>query len=688
MKSNILSIAVIIILINSRAAFPQTGIYDTGGILMPEQAAYDVTYYDLSLFVNPSDSSIDGSVLIEANVLSPIEEFVIDLDTLLTIHNIVEMDEKSRNSNIGFTRKIGKVRIMLSSLYDKGSTLRVKIFYGGRPLIAKHPPWLGGFQWAKTRDGSPWIATSCQGEGSDIWYPSKDHVSDEPDSMGIHIRVPDPLFCASNGRLLSEEKHNDSTTTYHWFVSTPINNYNVALNIAPYKLIEDTYTSVSGDTFPVQFYVLPEHLEKGVEFFPEIIEHLEFYEKHLGPYPFRADKYGVVQTPHLGMEHQTIIAYGASFNNAAMTGKDWGFDALHHHELSHEWWGNLVTNSDWRDMWLHEGFGTYMQALYLEETQGIEKYHDYIKANRNFSNTLPVAPRDSKTEKEITDAPVYQKGAWFLHMLRYFVGEKTFRKILRSMAYPDPELEKISDGSQTRFATTDDFLAIAEKISGKELEWLFEIYLRQTKLPELYLEPENGNLFIKWQTPNGLNFPMPLEIKLGDELNRINIPNEGINIKIVDGNKIDIDPEHWILFEPAALETAIHQINNRNYIGARESVKLITIACGDSIAEKNLLRHINFLEITREEVVKNNIKKVVGDYLLFGNYKFTVSENDDGLFMSGVGNRHTRIFPISDSEFVTTNSEQTVEFIIDASGRVTELQLGRISAKRVNNDSQ
>jgi len=176
-----------------------------------------------------------------------------------------------------------------------------------------------------------------------------------------------PGWWVLNGRI--------QTRTYHWHVSNPINVYNVALNIAPYRVIEDEMESVAGDVFPIQFYVLPEDYEKGLELFEEIKDHLAFYEEYVGPYPFRSDKYGVAQTPHLGMEHQTIIAYGAGFDNTSMTrGTDLGFDALHHHELAHEWWGNLVTNADWSDMWLHEGFGSYMQPLYREYLLGAESY--------------------------------------------------------------------------------------------------------------------------------------------------------------------------------------------------------------------------------------------------------------------------------------------------------------------------
>ncbi|MFQ5583895.1 MAG: hypothetical protein ACE5GL_05625 [Calditrichia bacterium] len=222
-----------------------TEIYDTGGPLMQEQASYDVRFYDLSLTVNPSDSSIDGSVQIKADIVQPIDWFVVDLDTLLSIHKIIDMKKPGSESLMRFHREIGKVWIYLNRTHQPGEAVNLKIYYGDVPRIAKRPPWDGGFTWAKTADGSPWIATSCQGEGADIWWPMKDHVSDEPDSMGIHVRIPEPLVCASNGRLRNVEEHPDNTRTYHWFVSTPINAYNVALNIAPYRLIEKSYTSVT-----------------------------------------------------------------------------------------------------------------------------------------------------------------------------------------------------------------------------------------------------------------------------------------------------------------------------------------------------------------------------------------------------------------------------------------------------------
>src|SRR5690606_23925924 len=252
--------------------------------------------------------------------------------------------------------------------------------------------------------------------------------------------------------------------------------YNIALNIATYVRIEGTLESVDDEAFPVTIFALHEDEERARAFFPEVLDHLRIYEELLGPYPSRADGYKVAQTPHLGMEHQTVIAYGAAFDNVAMTGgRDWGFDALHHHELSHEWWGNLVTNADWKDMWLHEGFGTYMQALYAERLGGEELYQAYLAQERQYlANRSPVAPRETRTSGEIyfdSGGDIYSKGAWVLHGLRWVLGDEDFFEAFRLMAYPDPADERVTDGSQVRFATTDDFLEIAERVSGKDLDW-------------------------------------------------------------------------------------------------------------------------------------------------------------------------------------------------------------------------
>lgn len=530
-------------------AFSQYDAADTGGPLMPEQASFDVNYYGLDLKIDPEQKSISGKLTMKATIVQPTSWIVLDLDTTFTIHDVYETREGDMVNPESFHREGSKVWINLNFTRQPGSKVTLTVGYSGKPRVARRPPWDGGFTWAKTPSGAHWIATTCQGEGADLWWPNKDHVSDKPDHVDIQITVPDDLIVASNGRLRSNNKNNDGTITWYWEVTTPISNYNVALNIAPYKVLEDKIESVSGKTFPVLFYVLPEDYEKGKKLLPEIITHVKWFEQLLGPYPFQRDKYGVAQTPHLGMEHQSIIAYGAKFNNGSMTGgRDWGFDALHQHELAHEWWGNLVTNSDWKDMWIHEGFGTYMQALYAEHLNGEKAYHEYM-STMWFRNRYPIAPYSSKTGKEIYQAPIYTKGAWVLHSLRYLIGEEAFFESLKRMAYPNPHKMENIDGSQVRYVTTEDYISIVEKIVGKDMHWFFDVYVRQGRAPVLISKVEKGNLHLRWKVPNELPFPMPVEVKLGDKVKRYDIPAEGLVIPFDRGDRPEVDPDRWLLME-------------------------------------------------------------------------------------------------------------------------------------------
>lgn len=650
----------------------QVDIYDSGGPLMPEQAAYDVTFYDLNLTVTPEDSSIDGHVGTMLKVVHPMNNFVVDLDTLLSISKVTEI-QNGKEVKRSFTRKVGKVWISLETTRQVGELIEINVYYNGKPRIAKRPPWDGGFTWARTKDGSPWIATSCQGEGPDIWWPVKDHVSDEPDSMGIHIRVADPLICASNGKLLSAEKHNDSTSTYHWFVSTPINNYAVALNIAPYKVIERDYQSTSGDVFPFKFWVLPEDYEKGVKITPEFMDHLRFFEETLGPYPFRADKYGVAQTPHLGMEHQTIIAYGANFKNASMTGGiDWGFDVLHHHELSHEWWGNLVTDADIKDMWIHEGFGTYMQALYSEKLFGIKQYHKYLAGMRNFGEDKEVAPRQVTSSEGMKGHPIYSKGAWVLHTLRYLIGEEAIRKSLRRMAYPDPEMEKVTDGSHTRMVSSDDFVQIVEKVAGRKLDWFFDLYIHQPSLPELDAYLDGEKLTLSWITPGGMKFPMPLDVKNGDTITRVEIGENGGQLIVDPEKEIIINPDRWVLLKAAGLGKAEQLVSQGEYKKAEEFYKKAVFIDPNDNSSKKMFEHIKYAIETSSSKIENIYKNYIGRYRLNENRDFRIIKEKGGFFLESRRGKH-KIYPVSDKRFIVLEFDTYYEISSDESGKANAL---------------
>jgi aminopeptidase N len=368
--------------------------------------------------------------------------------------------------------------------------------------------------------------------------------------MSLAVTAPVGLVVASNGRLRGVDSAAAGTRTWHWFISTPISAYNVALNIAPYRAIDTVIASVAGDSIPVSFYVLDEDYGKGQALFPQILAHLAWYERRLGPYAFRADKYGVVQTPHLGMEHQSIIAYGANFSNRSMTGGvDWGFDALHHHELSHEWWGNLVTNADWKDMWLHEGFGSYMQVLWVEDTQGAERARDYLRGMLgNMGNRLPLAPREPTSARRIyAGHDIYNKGAWVLHTLRWVIGDEAFFRSLRRMAYPDSALARTTDGRAVRFADTRDFQTIAEVESGQPLGWFFDVYAYRSTLPRLRQARAGDSLSLSWETDAGSPFPLPVDVAVGAETRRVDLPQGRAVIRVPAGAEVRVDPRGWLL---------------------------------------------------------------------------------------------------------------------------------------------
>jgi aminopeptidase N len=329
----------------------------------------------------------------------------------------------------------------------------------------------------------------------------------------------------------------------------------VALAIGPYVTITTDYENPYGDTFPFTFWVLPEAKEQAEKVFAEFQEHMRILEELCGPYPFRGDKYGIAHVPFLGMEHQSIIAYGNRFGN-----DPWyrlPYDALHQHELAHEWWGNLVTARDWNDFWIHEGIGTYMQALHLERTSGVENMRAKMRFDRRtLANRGAVAPRGARTTKWMyfgdrsSTSPggdIYNKGSWVCHTLRWLLTDDVFFTVLRRWAYPDPELEKTTDGSACRSATTDELLGIAEEVSERELGWFFQVYLRQPALPRLDHEVVDGVLRLNWRLEGDVPFPMPVEVLVGAELVRVETDDDGAGTLEVGDEPIEIDPNGWLL---------------------------------------------------------------------------------------------------------------------------------------------
>ena len=528
----------------------QNTILDSGGELLEEQAAYRVNYYDIDLYIDPADRSVHGSVISGIELVDASDTFVVHLDSVFTTHRMLLIHADEQPEPLDFIHEDGLIIGSFKEEIAEGNRLAIEIVYSGKPRPAPNPPWEGGITWAETENGEPWIGVSCQMNGADIWWPVKDHPTDRPDSVSVKLTVPAGLKAISNGSLQTIQQYSEDTRTFHWKTRYPINNYAVTMNIAPYVELRRSYQSINGESFPVYFWALPENRDKAEELLIQVMDHMRFFEELLGPYPFRKEKYGIAESPFLGMEHQTLIAYGAGYQNDVVFGTDSEFDDLHHHELAHEWWGNLITVYDWKDFWIHEGFATYMQPLYAEQMHGEEQYHHFMREiHHRISNNMPIAPRTTRTTREMFDGrDIYMKGAWILHTLRGLIGDEDFFMLLRRMTYPDPEQEGKSIKSPGRFVDTDDFIELSSDISGKRLEWFFETYLRHAELPRLQKRWEENKLYLSWSTPSDNPFPMPVKVYDGRDYVTV-VPEDEISVAIHDRDTYRIDPGYRVLRE-------------------------------------------------------------------------------------------------------------------------------------------
>jgi len=513
---------------------------ESGGALTDEQAAYDVLHYDLDVAVHPDRRELTGRVQMRAGVRDSLDTVVLDLDRRLEVVRAGTGD----GTELPAVRRAGGNELYLSlpETHVPGDTITVQVDYRGSPREAPDPPWDGGLTWAQTPGGAPWIATAVQTEGADLWWPVKDHPSDEPDSMDVSITVPDSLVGASNGVLQRVEPATDSTATYHWTTTSPINTYNVTLNVAPYARIDTTYGSVAGTSVPVAFYVLPSDSARAAAHLPSLLAQVRFLEDTLGPYPFRSEKYGLAQTPFLGMEHQTLIAYGHDFGPGGL-GYDASFDALHFHELAHEWYGNLVTVRDWKDFWLHEGPATYLEALYAEHREGDSAYHariDYFRSQ--LDGGRPIAFPEPRTASAAYHRDVYFRGALVLHTLRYLVGEDILLRVLRGFLNPE--------GAETapfRHVTTDEFVAVAEAEAERSLEAFFNVYLYQSGLPRLQTNRTGGVLTLKWEDTGEAAFGVPVPVRVDGTTRRVDMAGGSGQIEVPSGADVVVDPTGWVL---------------------------------------------------------------------------------------------------------------------------------------------
>ncbi|MES2521012.1 MAG: M1 family metallopeptidase [Bacteroidota bacterium] len=514
------------------------------GTLSAIRSCYDVTFYDLKLKVIPTSQTIEGSNTIYYRATTDFKKMQVDLFANMQIVNIFQNDKPLK-----FTREGNATFINFTDIQKKNKKYAIKIDYRGKPQIARNPPWDGGFTWKKDPNGKDWIVVSCEGTGASLWFPNKDHLSDEPDSVKITCAVPKGLMCVSNGNLRntkelksdSQESENKSLTgvsfqpfmEYEWFVSYPINNYNISLNIADYANFKDVYTAQDGEKLDLDYYVLKPNLEKAKAHFKQVKPMLACYEKLFGKYPFWKDGYALVETPYWGMEHQSAVAYGNNYRN-----NEYGFDFIIIHESGHEYFGNSLSCNDHAEMWIHESFTTYMEALYVECAQGYEKSIKYLeKQKSSIRNAEPLIGALGVNYPQ-PDSDIYYKGTWMLHTLRNIVNDdKIWFETLKGLATKF----KISN------VTTEQVIQYFDEKTGKNLAPVFNMYLKTKQVPILQYQittTTNGTeLRYRWkETVNS----MPIKAGYGSQQYEVIIPTnewQTKNFQKVEGQEFKIATE-------------------------------------------------------------------------------------------------------------------------------------------------
>ncbi|HEX6560346.1 MAG TPA: M1 family metallopeptidase [Longimicrobiales bacterium] len=474
-----------------------------GSYTTPGRAWWDVAFYDLHVAVQPADSSIRGYNRITYRVLQPAAEMQIDLMTPLEVDSMVQDGRAVK------FRRDGNVFFATLNEQPAGATKAITVYYHGRPRVAKRPPWDGGFTWAVDSLGKPWVATSNQGVGASIWWPNKDTQADEPDSQRVAITVPKSMIDVSNGRLRKTTSNQAGTTTYEWFVKNPINNYDVAVNAGGYTHYSDTFDGESG-RLTLDFWPLAYHLSAArQQWTRDVKPMLKCFEHWFGPYPWYEDGYKLVEAPHLGMEHQSAVAYGNHFLNGYLgrdlsaTGLGLKWDFIVVHESAHEWWGNNITTRDIADMWVHESFANYAEGLYTECLLGKDAGATYTIGTRlAIQNDAPIVGDYGVNSEGSGD--MYYKGGNMLHTIRQIVGDdEKWRGILRGL-------------NQTFRHQTVTGQQVQEYISqhaGIDLSKVFEQYLRTTQVPVFDYRIDGDTLWYRW-TGVVPGFDMPVKVTL------------------------------------------------------------------------------------------------------------------------------------------------------------------------------
>jgi aminopeptidase N len=522
----------------------------------PERAWWDAEFYDLHVKVNPADSSIAGYNAITYRVVKPAREMQIDLQMPLVVDSIVQ-----DGTELSARRDGNAFLVKLITPQPRGAKKQISVYYHGKPVAAIRPPWDGGFIWARDSLARHWIATANEGLGASVWWPNKDIYSDEPDSQRIAITVPDSVIDVSNGRLRSTTPNADGTTTYEWFVANPINNYDVAVNAGQYAHFSDVYEGERGK-LDLDFWPLDYHLDTAKKQFQQVKPMLQCFESWFGPFPWYEDGYKLVETPHLGMEHQSAVAYGNHYQQGYLgrdrsgTGHGLLWDFIIIHESAHEWFGNSITMKDAADMWIHESFATYAEGLFTECQQGKKAGAEYtIGQRKRIRNDEPIVGIYGVNHEGSGD--MYDKGANMLHTIRQLVDDDArWRGIMRGLG--KTFWHQTVTGKQV-----ENYMS---SHSGMNLSKVFDQYLRTAKVPTLEYKLQGSKLSYHWSdvVPG---FAMPVKVTTSPgKLSWIR-PTESwktITVRLNRPEEIHVDENFYVvakdLLRPATDSTTVRKV--------------------------------------------------------------------------------------------------------------------------------
>lgn len=506
MKNSFLVVLTLIGIQQINAQFTRRDSLQGG--LRIERTSYDVKRYDLNITINPEQKSIKGFNEITFDVVIPTQKIQVDLFENMKVDSIVWNAKK-----LNYKRDNDAVFVDFPEKLASKSNHKLRFYYSGNPRIARNAPWDGGFVFKKDSNGKDFIAVAVQGTGASLWYPVKDSQTDEPDNgASVKVAVPNGLMNVSNGRFLGSQDLKNGYTRWDWEVKNPINNYTITVNIADYVHIQDKMPDLDLD-----YYVLRENEAKAREHFMEVKPMMECFQSKFGRYPFWEDGYKLVETPYLGMEHQSAVAYGNKYKKGYMgydlsgTGVGMFFDYITIHETGHEWFGNSITSMDIADMWIHEGFTTYSETVFIECIKGYDDAMKYINGQaKNVRNDKPIIGQYGVNNEGSGD--MYYKGSLLLNTLRHIIGddEKWWKM-----------LYDYSETFKKKIITSDTVIDYFNKASGTNLTPVFRQYLYTNQVPVFIYKVKGDYLYYSWDNVNE-DFNMPIDIGFEDKKIRLN----------------------------------------------------------------------------------------------------------------------------------------------------------------------